>query len=268
MTMANRTMAWILAGCAAVAAAAAVPAAAGPGAADLYPDRLYSADGALNAPADDLQPALASAPDGKNPKLAMLLSLLVPGMGEQYLGHTGRAKAFFVAEGAIWTSFAVFRIQGNHRKTLYKEYAEVFAGVPARDDEEFYRTIGNFMSSDGPFSANESIRRVARAQYPNSPQKQQEFYDEYAYTGDDTWTWESADRWNQYQDMRSSSLDAIHRSELSLGLLVANRLLSVIDAGIIAARRNRGHANETKVSWNLEADPRGAGATVVLSRAF
>jgi len=267
--MTNRTLAWILAGCATLAAAAAaVPAGADPGPASLYPDRLYSAARALHAPADDLQPALAAAPDGKNPKLAMLLSLLLPGMGEQYLGHTGRAKAFFAAEGAIWTSFAVFRVQGNHRKTLYKEYAEVFAGVPPRDDEEYYRTIGNFLSSDGPFSANESIRRQARAQYPNSPQRQQEFYDQYAYTGDDTWTWENADRWSQYQDMRSASLDAIRRSELSLGLLVANRLLSVIDAGIIAARRNRGHANESKVSWNLEAGPQGPEATVVLSRAF
>jgi hypothetical protein len=198
----------------------------------------------------------------------MLLSLLLPGLGEHYLGHTGRAKAFFVAEGAIWTSFGVFRVQGNHRERLYREYAEVFAGVPPRDDDAFYRTIGNFIASDGPFSANEQVRRQARVTYPNDTGKQQEFYEEFAYTGDDAWSWENEDRFEQYRGMRSAALDAFHRSELSLGLLVANRLLSVIDAGIIAARRNRGHANESKVSWNLGAGPQGPEATVVLSRAF
>lgn len=268
MTVANRLVVWTLAGCAAAGAAVAVPAGAEPGPADLFPARLYSAQAVLNAPAEEPAPALAVTLDGKNPRLAMLFSLILPGLGEQYLGHSGRAKAFFVTEGAIWTSFAAFRIQGNHRKNLYKEYADVFAGVPPRNDEDFYRTIGNFISSDGPFSANESIRRQARANFPNSLQKQQEFYDQYAYTGDNAWTWESAARWQQYQDMRSASLDAIHRSNLSLGLLVANRLLSVIDAGIIAARRSRAHTNAARVSWNLEAGPRGPEATVVVSRAF
>jgi hypothetical protein len=263
----RRTAIWMTAalGLGAIPASAQVQAAGAP---HLGPDRIYDARALLQAEAPDTAPALDVSPGGKNPKLAMLYSLVLPGLGEYYLGHTGRAKGFFVAEGAIWTSFAVFRVQGAHRRTLYKEFASAHAGVSERNDDEFYRIIGNFVSSDGPFSANEQVRRQARALYPNDPAQQQAFFDENAYTGDNAWQWESQDLMNRYQDLRSSSLDAFHRSDLSIGLLVANRLLSVIDAGILGAKARNAALGQARLSWDVTADADGPGATVTLSRAF
>jgi hypothetical protein len=217
----------------------------------------------------ELEPSLQIETEKKNGKLAMLYSLILPGLGQQYLGHSGRAKVFYVAEGVIWTSFAVFRIQGDHRQDLYKEFAEVHAGAKERDDDEYYRTIGNFVSSDGPFSANEEVRRQARALYPDDRDAQDQYFEDHAYTGDDAWEWESEDAQGRFGEMRTSSLDAYHRSELAVGLLVANRLVSVLDVGLLASRRKNDHADdEAKLSWNLEAVRGHPGAQVTLSRRF
>jgi TM2 domain-containing membrane protein YozV len=235
----------------------------------LGPDRVYDSRELLRTVSARQEPSLQLEQPKKSSKLAMLYSFLLPGLGEQYLGHTGRAKVFFVLEGITWTSFAVFRIQGSHREDLYKEFAEVHAGPSQRNDDEFYRTIGNFIASDGPFSANEQVRRIARSRFPNDREAQDQFFADNAYTGDDAWSWESEDRLDAYKGLRTSSLDAFHRSELAVGVMVANRLLSVIDVGILASRRNRDHADDqARLSWNLEADADGPGAQVTLSRTF
>ncbi len=256
---------------------AAAPGAGGPaaGAEDasptLVPQRIYSAREALApAPAEPGMGSGVSMSPGagaKNHKLAMLYSLLLPGMGEAYLGHSTRAKGFLVAEGGIWTSFFVFRSQGAHRKDLYREYAKVNAGVAERNDDEFYRIVGNYISSDGPFSANEQVRRDARALYPNDRAAQDAYYAENAYAGDDTWTWNTADELIRFQELRKSSLDAYHRRDLSIGLMVANRLLSVLDVGILAARSTR-DGDHASLSWGLDAGPDGPGGRVVLARSF
>lgn len=238
-------------------------------ASSLWPDRIFDGRALLQTQNMDPQPALVTRPDEKNPKLAMLYSLVLPGLGETYLGRPDRAKIFFAAEGAIWTSFAVFRIQGSHRKDLYKEFAEIHAGVPQRDDDTYYRTIGNFLGSDGPFSANETIRRQARALFPDDPSAQQQFFDENAYTGDDTWMWESEMLLDRYREMRSSSLSAFRRSELSLGLLVANRLISVLHTGLIGSRRNLAQADDqSRLFWTVEAGRFGPGGRITLTRSF
>jgi len=233
----------------------------------LAPDRLYDSRTMLaQVAAQENEPAVAEAKAPSNSRVAMLYSLLLPGLGEYTLGHHDRAKIFFVAEGAIWTSYAIFQVQGAHRQDLYKEFARVNAGVAKRDDDDFYRIIGNYASSDGPFSANEQIRREARANYPDDRAKQEEYYQEHAYTGDDTWTWQSQAMLDTYQDMRDASISAYHKSDFSLGLAIANRLISVVDTGILAAKKSRANATTTGFRWNIEAEP--SGARLLVSRHF
>ena len=235
----------------------------------LGPDRIYDSAALLQDTAVEPEANLQVEPKEKNVKLAMLYSLLLPGLGESYLGYKGRATAFFVVEGAIWVSFAAFRIQGDHREDLYKEFAEVHAGVAQRNDEEFYRTIGNFIGADGPFSANEQVRRQARSIYPDDREAQDEYFEENAYTGEDEWRWSSEGRLEAYGDMRSSAENSYHNSELAVGLLVANRILSVVDVGIIGARSKSEQADDqARLSWNFEAPQGGPGARVTLSRTF
>jgi hypothetical protein len=236
---------------------------------NLYPDRLYDASRVLQQAAETPGVSLPRASGGKNAKVAMLYSLLLPGLGEQYLGHTGRAKGFFVAEGGIWTAFAIFRSQGAHRKDLYKEFAEVNAGVKQRNNDDYYRIVGNYLSSDGPFSANEFVRRQARALWPGvdeaSRKAREQYLQENGYFGDNSWAWPDVETLIAYQRMRKSSLDAYHRADLTVGLLLANRLLSVLDVGLLAKRSGNDHAG---LSWHIDAGPGGPGAQLTLARTF
>ena len=206
----------------------------------------------------------------KNPKLAMLYSLLLPGMGEYYLGHKTRAAAFWMVEGGIWTTHFVFRAQGNSGKDRYKEWAELFAGVSRRDNDDYYRTIGNYASSEGPRSANEFVRRRARALYPTDPDKRRQYEQENGYYGDDSWDWQDEASLTRYQHMRDVSENAYDNASLTLGLLVANRLLSVLDAGILARKYEKAMSDGSKaqLQWNVNWGPEGPNAGVVVSRRF
>ena len=87
--------------------------------------------------------------------------------------------------------------------------------------------------------------------------------------GDEGWEWESEEAFDRYKEMRSSSLDAYDNSNLSLGLLVANRILSVIDTGLLAAQKNREYKdNQTSFSWDVRAERKGPAATLIVSRTF
>lgn len=253
----------VLAGAAASAApriAAAAPL--------LVPDRMYKAEDVLQSATSEEGVVLTGPSGEKNPKLAMLYSLLLPGLGEHYLGHSTRAKGFFVAEGAIWAGFGVFRLQGNHRQDLFREYARASAGVSVRDDDEFYRIVGNFISSEGPYSANEQVRRAARSIFPGDRERQDEYIAAHEYTGGDAWRWASETQRERFRDMRTSSLDAYHRADLTVGLMVANRLLSVLDVGLISARSRARGKDQATLSWEIDADRKGPNARVTLSRSF
>ncbi len=265
LTLVSLALLILLAGPMPAAAGPPVAAEAGP---VLVPDRLFDSSEVLRQAQAQSMPDLDGRTSGKNTKKAMLYSLILPGLGEYYLGHRTRAKGFFVAEGAIWTAFTVFRVQGNHRRDLYREYAEVNAGVPRRNDDDYYRVIGNYDSAEGPYSANEQVRREARAIFPNQPDRQEEYFQEHAYLGDDAWQWGSTESRLRFKDMRSSSLDAYHRADLSIGLAVANRILSVLDAGILAAKQHREEDSEGRFSWDVETGREGPGAHITLARTF
>jgi len=172
----------------AAAAAGSVRAHAAP----LGPTRLYdSADVLHDTDTAPMTLETSGNPEYQNPKKAMLLSLLIPGLGEYSLGHRSRAYLFFGVEAATWITYATFHVQGADAKQSYKEWARLLAGVSERNDDNFYRTVGNYISSDGPFSANEQVRREARSRYPNDREAQEQYVQENGYFGSDAWTWES-----------------------------------------------------------------------------
>jgi hypothetical protein len=183
-----------------------------------------------------------------NPKKAMLYSLLIPGLGQQAAGRGERARVFYAIEAGIWTSFAVFRIQGDDRKDRYIDYAEFAAGVDGSGkDDNYWRTLAQYERSDpGPGSANEFIRRQARALYPGDLAAQQRYFEENGYFGEETWDWQNADNLAKYRELRTKSLDSYDRAELSIFAAIANRVVSVIDAARVAGQANRTAATGEK----------------------
>ncbi len=105
---------WIVA---LVLAAACLPGAAG---------AISLRDGALAGVSGT--PGVGWAPEGESaepaaaisPTRAVLYSLLLPGLGDYALGNKGRATGFFIVEGVIWISYAVFEVQGQQREDEYQ----------------------------------------------------------------------------------------------------------------------------------------------------
>jgi hypothetical protein len=157
---------------------------------------------------------------------ALLLSLLVPGMGQQYLGHHKRARVMWVSEAAIWTTYALFKVQGNNREDRYKEMAELFAGVEGVKDDGYYQAIGFYISS---YEYNIDVKREGRFRYPYDPDKQDEYFEQNGYFDDDAWEWESLQKQLDYRETRTASRDSDRRATLTTGFAVLNRVVSMID---------------------------------------
>lgn len=101
------------------------------------------------SPAPSLPPAQGAAPARKSVGLAVLYSLLLPGMGELYAENFASGKYFLIAEGALWLGYAAVEIHANGLRDDARAFAVAYAGVSADGkDDQFFVDIGNFLNTD------------------------------------------------------------------------------------------------------------------------
>ena len=79
----------------------------------------------------------------KSAGLAILYSMLLPGMGELYAGDYSTGKYFTIADGIIWSTFTGMTIYGNNKEDDYKSFAKVYGEVNVENkDDEYFANIG------------------------------------------------------------------------------------------------------------------------------
>ncbi len=167
---------------------------------------------------------------------AALLSLALPGAGQWYAGARGRAAAFLAAEGVLWAAYGFFETVGEAKKTDYRVYARVHAGIdPAGKDDAFYRTITFYDS-------REEYNNVARVFDPRRP-----YFSDIPYW---QWQWDSDASRSKYRTIRNQSNEAFNRRKFTLGGLALNRLVAALDAIRVAKSVNRRARMET-ASWKI-----------------
>lgn len=164
--------------------------------------------------------------ENKSMGKALLLSLVVPGTGQQYIGSHKRARGMWVAEAAIWTTYAVFTVQGSNREDKYKEMAGMFAGVSGSRDDDYYEAIGYYITN---YEYNIDVKNESRYIYPYDPALQDQYVLDNGYFGGDAWEWDSVDRQLEYKDTRTASKESYRRATLTVGFAVLNRMVSMID---------------------------------------
>ncbi len=216
-------------------------------------------------------PASEPAQGEKNPMVALLMSMVLPGWGEMYTGNDGRGRAFMAAEGAIWVGYASFGIQGSMREEDYKEFALVFAGVSQGATNEYYQDIADYIRSEGEDSFNEAIRSEARSLYPDDLDAQNAYFQQHGYFGDTGWSWESRARFSEYLGLRHSASLSRKNAFHMLGLAVLNRAISGIDSAWMARRYNQGLKDEPHARLYIAPiiDERGSpGSQVTLEMSF
>jgi hypothetical protein len=247
--------------------------------ADLYASRSLSG-ATLTGDSSDATPAAPPAANlaertrgAKNPRKALMLSMLMPGAGELYSGHKGRATGFFISEGAIWANFAAWEIAGRLRKDNYIEQAQLNAGIgTGSESDDYWRLVGVYSrsSGSGPDSYEDALRRDARNEFPSDPAAQDAWVAQRLPTGNRAWNWTSASLQENYLDTRQSSTRAYHRAKFSFALAILNRLASAIDTQMLhrgdsKAERSEIGRNDFQILTGMTAE---GGGRILLRRTF
>ena len=157
---------------------------------------------------------------------AMLLSLMLPGLGESKNGHRKAAIFFMATEVTFWGIFAAHRIYSGWLADDYRTYARQHAGAPvAGQVKQYFVDIGNFQDI---YEFNES-KGVDRA-----------FDVQYAETSEFTWQWDTDANRVRFKSMRVSSDRARNRATFYLTGIFLNHLSSAINVALAVRRWNTG----------------------------
>ena len=183
----------------------------------------------------ELSPLSLIEPKKKNTGLAIVYSLLLPGMGELYAESYESGKYFTIAEGALWGTYIGINTYGNWQKDRYISFAASNGNVNIQGkDDDYFATISEYVSIE---------------QYNNEKALERNFIemlDENEYY----WKWTSDDR-KTYRSMWVSSEQSFNNLRFVVGALIINRIASAINAVRLVSAYNRRQAEE--LSWNISA---------------
>lgn len=195
---------------------------------------IYSDDGykATSVPNELLQ----AAPGKKNAGLAILYSVLLPGMGELYAEGYESGKYFTIAEAALWVTYGGMRYYSNRQRDNYFAYAESYGGVTNMGGKngDFYADIGNYLNIS---DFNDDMARQGR------------FEKMYNLTTH-FWSWNSNSDRKSYRELWTSSESWSNNLRFVVGGMILNRIASAINAVRLVSRYNRG----VESSWNFWFD--------------
>lgn len=210
-----------------------------------------------------------SAPDRRGPSLAVatLASAIIPGAGQALL-KSGRAFIYAGVEALGWIRYSRQESDGNKFRDRYRELSRAVARAafnPAgpEGDWDYYERMEKFAASGSydtvpggdldpeadPATYNGSIWLLARQTYwrdPDAPpatsssefQSALAFYRTRAVPTDLQWSWVGqADGFQQYRRSVSASNAAFKRAEQTAGLIIANHVLSAVDAYVSVRMR-------------------------------
>jgi len=224
-------------------------------------------------------------------------SLAVPGLGQLVRGrHHG--WTYVISEAFLITTYGVASAAGNRHRDLYRDLAFVIARGPfaptIRDTTfEYFEQMGKFLES-GPFdtdpgpllvppsderSFNGSIWALAQRTFfpdPDRPpprdspayQAAEAFYRARAIGPNFQWSWLGSEgEQRRFRSAIEASDRAFQRGTVVLGFVVANHLLSAIDA--LIATRSGGGALPIRLSLtDLWPSTGGAVRYFTVSTAF
>jgi hypothetical protein len=176
---------------------------------------------------------------------AFLLSALVPGAGQYYVGNRKKARVFFAAETMTWISYISFRTYGNWKKDDYIRYGNTYAGASLDDkDDEFLDMVAFYEDID-------QYNTLGRAFDPERPY--------YPDTPEYHWRWPSEYHQQAFRELKNRSREAYRKSDFVLGIAIVTRIVSVVDAVRDATRINRKTQEEfsrtNDLDFRFDVDP-------------
>ena len=220
------------------------------------------------------------------PGTAFLLSLAVPGLGQRIQGH-GRWTAYVAAELWAWIQYRSRRREGRNLQEEYRDLAwlvarRVSSGWRQEGDWEYYETLTKY-SASGAYDSdpgtpgiqpeedsatfNGSVWVLSQEIYlpedpeapldESSPQYQQalDYYASRAYDPSMAWDWGGNPLHQaEYNNLIRSSDENLRRATAMIGVILANHLLSGIDA-LVSGRLGVEEAEGTLLDLALLPGP-------------
>jgi len=210
---------------------------------------------------------------------AAVLSLLVPGAGQFYVGDKVRAVPFFLVDVAGWATYFGFRSQGNKREDEYRVFADQH--WDARSYYVFLDTaLGAFDSSRGIPSDFEPTTRAydsrlnelsesdvylvigpgfifshhvptREGEDPNNFQKNLEYYESIGKYDQFFAGWDDLANRRSYLGMRADANTSFSRSKIGLIVSLADRLVAAVDAALAAQRYNKKVSKDKEIELSL-----------------
>ncbi len=228
----------------------------------------------------------ASASSGKRDYVPLLLSVLVPGAGELYMGYTWRGIALVSVEVAAWTGYLHYHDQGMDSRASYETYADAHWDTQkwVNDHDYVYPQTGWTIeeleaagraasgSGDWPGYTPWVSKEEDKQHYYENIGKYDWFisgWSDYDPTADPLMH-DTAVR-DQYRAMRRESNDQLDRADTFIYVSIGARVFSIVETILLTRpmredRQGEG-ANEGRLS--LRARPRGfSGGEIALEYRF
>jgi hypothetical protein len=190
---------------------------------------------------------IKSASRGK----AFLMSLILPGSGELYLGSRNMAVIFFSTEVALWSAYFLFNWISDIKADDYSLYASAHAGANVRGKpHQFFVNIEDF---DNLAAYNQAMLQDRQPQlmYPED--------------GSYDWSWDSRASRDRFEKMRLSSDRFESAGLFVIGGVILNHLVSGIDAIRLAHKTGAAQSNPLQVRF---AGLREGGMKVMVWKRF
>jgi len=169
----------------------------------------------------------------KKTGLAIIYSLLLPGMGELYAESYSSGKYFTIADGALWGVYIGMNTYAGWQKDKYKSFAASSGGVnPAGKNDNYFADISIYNNID-EYNDAKALEGDFSAMYDS-----RQYY----------WSWSENDR-KRYRSLWVSSEEAYNNIRFVVGALILNRIASAINAVRLVSAYNKRQSSE--LSWNF-----------------
>ena len=223
---------------------------------------VYLAQAVTASPYEGGQISLSKEGGQKSARTAMLMSAVIPGAGQMYLGKNTRAGAFLTAD--VLAFFAMFRFgkEKDIAEENYMMYAYTNAGLRKGAMPETYQLAQNYISSA---EYNRSVERYARNRYLiilNDPDGYDWYMDRYSIPEAESWNWDNTFYQKEFNDIRSRRQNFEIYENFAVGALIINRIISTIDAALQTGKVNRNYQVYTVPDFD------GRGISLIYEHKF
>lgn len=178
---------------------------------------------------------LLALPLAALPKIAYLgLSAALPGSGEIALGRSTRGGIMLGTDLLALTAWLATGREVTNLTNSSLLYAQAYAGIPADMPDSYYYDIQQYLSSD-EFNQYQILEaRNYYLIYNYDPEGYAAYLAANTYGEDEAWSWQSSEHQDHYRALRFQAQTVKMYRSLSLGVMLLNRAISLIDVALIS----------------------------------